>query len=337
MNTIIEKKIIRFLICYFSIIFYTKVSAQGLLNTSEILKPVIDGDWWKIASTPDLGEYNSSDQQPVDFGIWQACDSTWQLWSCIRNSNFPGSAYTTRFLYGWEGKSLTSTDWKPKGIKWAANPLLGENQGGMQAPFVLKEDNTYYLFYGDWKRICLAKSNDGKNFTRVVGGNGQPGLITEHSQADFQTNTARDPMVLKRGNTFYCYYTSHIEDPVNDGAAFCRTSLNLQDWTESVLVSHTPPYKDNSEMYSDECPHVVFLPENGFYYLFVTQMYGQNSQTTVYASSNPMYFGVDDKSRLVCTLPIAAPEIVYKDGQYFIAALNNTLDRVRIVKLKWKK
>ncbi len=311
---------------------FFNLSAQS----KKIPVPAIDGEWWTIATNPDLGEYNDPGQQPVDFGIWQAADGTWQLWSCIRKSKFPGSSYTTRFLYGWEGKSITSNNWEPKGIKWVADPSLGETPGGMQAPFTFKEDQTYHLFYGDWKRICLAKSYDGKNFERVLGGNGQPDLFTEDSQADYENNTARDPMVIKRGNTYYCYYTSHLGDPENRGASYCRTSLNLKDWSESVMVSRTPPYMGNSARYADECPQVVYLPEAGLYYLFVTQLYGKNSQTTVYASSNPMYFGVDDDTKKVCTLPIAAPEIIYFDGQYYLAALHNTLDGIRVAKLKWE-
>lgn len=75
---------------------------------------------------PDLGQYNSDKVEPVDFGIWQAADGTWQVWSCIRGSKFPGSPRTTRFLYGWEGKSLTDKNWAEQGIKWVADPSLGE-------------------------------------------------------------------------------------------------------------------------------------------------------------------------------------------------------------------
>jgi len=306
-----------------------------------ILVPKIDSEWWSVAINPDLGKYNTEKQQPVDFGIWQAEDGSWQLWSCIRGSNFPGTDYTTRFFYGWEGQSLTSKDWKPQGIKWVADPLLGETPGGMQAPFVLKEGNVYYLFYGDWRRICLATSMDGKNFKRVLGGNGEPDLFSEeHKHLNheiFDSSHARDPMVLKRGNTYYCYYTSNMTDPVNDGWGFCRISLNLKDWSESVIVSHTLPFKGNSPRYSDECPFVLFLPENSLYYLFVTQMYGKNSQTTVYASVNPLYFGIDDERNIVCTLPVAAPEIIFKDGQYYIATLNPELNGINIAKLKWGK
>ncbi len=318
---------------------FSNLSAQN-----KVPIPKVDGGWWRIATTPDLGEYNSDKVQPVDFGIWQAADGTWQVWSCIRGSKFPGTSYTTRFLYGWEGKSLTDQDWAEQGIKWVADPSLGETPGGMQAPHVINEDGFYYLFYGDWQRICLAKGMDGKNFERVLGGNGQPDLFSEHgyiNQFDYEgepvfQSHARDPMVMKRGNTYYCYYTSHITDPINDGAAFCRTSVNMRDWSESVIVSHTPPYNFNSPRYSDECPHVVYLPEHNLYYLFVTQTYGKKSQTTVYASPNPMYFGIDDDSRKVCTLPIAAPEIVLHEGQYYLVALTDELDGIRMAKLKWE-
>ena len=35
-----------------------------------------DGDWWQVAGVPDLGVYTRPEQQPVDFGIWQAKDGT---------------------------------------------------------------------------------------------------------------------------------------------------------------------------------------------------------------------------------------------------------------------
>lgn len=204
----------------------------------------------------------------------------------------------------------------------------------MQAPFVFKEGDVYHLFYGDWNRVCLATGSDGKNFKRVSGENGQPDLFTEYADLEYGRN-ARDPMILKKGNTFYCYYTAHLREPGEDGAAFCRISFNLKDWSESSMVARTTPYRGNSQRYSDECPFVVYLPEYKLYYLFVTQMYGKDNQTTVYASPNPMYLGVNDDRWKVCTLPIAAPEIVYHEGKYYLFALNPSLDGVRMTDLEW--
>jgi hypothetical protein len=176
-------------ICF--ILVVTSATAQ-----QKPLVPQIDGGWWQIAKNPDLGKYNGEKQQPVDFAIWQAADGTWQLWSCIRGTKCPGKV-TNRLLFGWEGKNLTDKLWTPKGIQLMADTTLGEINGGMQAPYVFMEDNVYYLFYGDWRRICLAKGYDGKRFTRVLGGNGEPDLFTEHSFEPSPNNTARDPMILK--------------------------------------------------------------------------------------------------------------------------------------------
>ena len=90
---------------------------------SQVLIPTIDGDWWQVAGDPDIGEYTSPKQQPVDFGVWQAADGTWQLWSCIRHTNCGGN---TRLFFRWEGESLDYPDWKPMGIAMEADTALGE-------------------------------------------------------------------------------------------------------------------------------------------------------------------------------------------------------------------
>jgi hypothetical protein len=144
-------------------------------------------------------------------------------------------------------------------------------------------------------------------------------------------------MVIKRGNTYYCYYTSHTTAYTQDGAAYARTSLDLKSWSESVTVSHTAPYPGNSPRYSDECPFVVYLQEVNLYYLFVTQIYGKSSQTTVYASANPLYFGIDDEQYKVCTLPVAAPELFEVDGQWYIASTMADYGGIKLAKLKWEK
>jgi hypothetical protein len=60
------------------------IGSATQLTLAESLIPQIDGEWWPVASNPDLGQYTSDRQQPVDFAIWQARDGTWQIWSCIR-------------------------------------------------------------------------------------------------------------------------------------------------------------------------------------------------------------------------------------------------------------
>jgi hypothetical protein len=277
-------------------------------------------DEWQIAGDPDLGELTDPKQQPVDFAIYQAADGTWQLWSCIRNTKCAGN---TRLFYRWEGKRLTDKDWKPMGIAMQAETKYGETPGGLQAPHVVKLGDTYYMFYGDWESICLATSRDGKNFTRVLNDRGLAGMFTEG-----MGNNTRDPMVIRIGDLWHCYYTAY---PDHKGAVFCRTSPDLKNWSESKIVAFGG--RAGTGPWSAECPHVIYL--EGYYYLFRTQRYGPDAQTSVYRSEDPMNFGVENDKYFVCALPVAAPEIILHEGQYYIASLLPSLKGIRVARLHW--
>ena len=316
--------------CFRSLLLTSLVLATPclLLAQQPQVVPQIDGEWWSVADNPDLGECTTPRQEPVDFGVWQAADGTWQLWSCIRNTSCGDH---TRLFHGWEGETLTSTDWKPLGIVMQADTELGESSGGLQAPHVIKKDGTYYMFYGDWNNICLATSQDGKNFTRVIRDNGKTGMFNEG-----ENEFARDPMVLKVGDLYYCYYTAHtMRSPEKNhrGVNYCRMSSDLHNWSMSRIVEEGNQYYNGP--YSSECPHVVFHEPTGTYFLFNTQQYKGKVHSTVYRSNDPLHFGINDPGKEVTTLPVAAPEIIRHEGQDYIAALKPELDGIRIAKLKW--
>lgn len=291
-----------------------------------VIVPEIAGPWQQIAGDPDLGEWTSPNQQPVDFGVWQASDRTWQLWSCIRKTKCGGS---TRLFYRWEGNHLTDTDWQPKGIAMVADPRLGETLGGLQAPHVVLNDGVFSMFYGDWCNICLATSRDGKQFTRFKNASGRPQLFTEDKTSDDWTNT-RDAMVLKVGKKWHCYYTAF---PNRKGAVYCRTSDDLRNWGESVIVSQGGSSGDNA--FSSECPHVVFHKPSGYYYLWRTQRYGQNAQTSVFRSKDPLNFGPGADDCLVSRMPVAAPEIIQVGDRWYMAALLPSLKGIQIAPMRW--
>ena len=311
----------------------------GFAEKTQLLKPELTGDWWQVAGNPDLGEIGTRGQQPVDFGVWQAADGTWQLWSCIRHTKEPGK---TRLFYGWEGKKITDKDWLPGGIKMQANPKVGETAGGMQAPHVIRgaHSDSFLMFYGDWNNICLARSpkDNGKAFTRVI----QPRIarVTAMFTEGAGFNT-RDAMVMfnEKDQLYYAYYCASFGyhgDPNNTkkGAILCRTSKDLIRWSESKIVSQGG--RTGTGWGAHECPHVVYV--DGYYYLFRTQRYGRNNISHVYRSKDPMNFGVGtDKGYYVVSLPIAAMELVKHKGEWFIFALNPGLDGVRASKLKWTK
>ncbi len=288
--------------------------------------PRLVGEWWTVAGDPDLGALTTEKQQPVDFGIWQAADGTWQLWSCIRGTKEPGK---TRLFHRWEGAKLIDKNWAPRGIAMQADPALGETPGGLQAPYVFKHDGTYWMFYGDWVNICLATSQDGKTFVRHKNREGKPQLEHDGSPVDPTRNT-RDAMVLRIANNWHLYYTAH---PANKGADYARTSQDLHHWSEEKMIAAGG--RAGEGPYTAECPFVVEL-EPGHFYLFRTQRYGQNAQTIVYHSRDPMDFGVgQDQSTYVTTLPVAAPEVFQHEGQWYIAALLPSLKGIQLSRLEW--
>jgi len=185
------------------------------------------------------------------------------------------------------------------------------------------------MFYGDWGRICLAKSSDGKHFERVLNERGQPDLFSG------PYDNTRDPMVVKHDGKYYCYYMGHKQDAQIQSAIFCRTSSDLSTWSEPVMVSGggAPAKQDRWYGGDAECPFVLVL-DNAFH-LFRNQRYGPTNLNTQYRSPDPLDFGVDDDSHKIGTLPVAAPEVILHDGAYYIAALKPELDGIRIARLQW--
>jgi hypothetical protein len=286
--------------------------------------PHVIGDWWPIAGNPDLGEFQTERQQPLDFGIWQAADGTWQLWSCVRRTGCGGRG---RLFYGWDGARLTDRFWRPTGIRMMADPGLGETEGGLQAPYVFREADVYYMFYGDWINICLAESRDGKTFTRRLNARGQSSLFAEK----VGTST-RDPMVMTHGGLYYIYYTAV---PEGEGGIYCRTSADLETWSASAIVSAGGSAGRGPS--DAECPFVVYHPEDEAFYLFRAHPDPRAGEyrTSVYRSSSPMDFGVGSDACLVGSMPFEVVRIIEDAGAFFISALNSDYTGIRLARMEW--
>ena len=291
---------------------------QILRNGEKKEIPVIDSAWRTIIKNPNLGKLDGGEQQePVDFAIWQAANGMWQLWSCIRKTKCGGM---TRLVYRWESASLRKEMWEPRGIVMQADPKFGEREGGLQAPYVLRIGNLYYMFYGGWDAICLATSKNGVIFKRRLNAYGQSTIFSNGKDSN-----PRDPMVIQVDHYWYCYYTS------NEGRDYCRTSEDMTEWSESKVVAFGGQAGRGKS--SAECPFIV--TRGSYYYLFRTQHYRDNPQISVYRSEDPMDFGINDDKYFVCNIPVAAPEIVLYEEQYYIAALLPNLKGIRIARLKW--
>jgi hypothetical protein len=306
------------------VLLFTLLVAGAVFAQDPVLVPAVDGDWWRVAGKPDLGELGAPDEEPVDFAIWRAADGTWQLQSCIRNTKEGGK---TRLFHRWEGARLEDHDWKPMGIVMRADPAVGETLGGLQAPFVFRAGDAFQMLYGDFQNIARAQSGDGKRFERQPL-RGMSGLFGDGPQVH-----TRDPMAIEIGGVWYVYYTAALDTAVAHGVGgvYSRTSHDLIRWSKPTLVAMggAAGHEGNAM----ECPFVVKHGE--WYYLFATQHY-RNPTTHVYRSRDPLYFGIEDDSGLVATLPVAAPEIFEHEGQEYIAALMPELDGIRIARLAWK-
>lgn len=301
------------------------IPGAGSSMAVDMIMPRLEGEPWTVAGNPDLGDYTTSEQQPVDFGVWQAADGSWQLWSCIR---YTDCGRETRLFHRWEGRNLTDRDWTPMGIAMEADPRRGETPGGLQAPHVVRFQGGYLMAYGDWRNICFATSEDGKTFTRRAGPGGASGVFREGRG---WTN-ARDANLLFTRGRWFCYYTAY---PDLKGYVFCRTSPDTRTWSDSCAVAYGGQAGTGAG--SAECPFVLEV-EPGWFILFRTQHYGREARTSVYQSSNPLNFGIDsDRGHYLGTLPVAAPEIIKHEGRYYIASLRPGLDGIQIQRLRWDR
>jgi hypothetical protein len=285
--------------------------------------PQISGPFWTIAHNPDLGALGATGQQTVDLGVWRAADGTVQLWSCIRNTSVGGQG---RLFYHWQTANMTDVDWSPIDVAMTADAQYGETVGGLQAPFVIEDGGTFHMYYGDWTAICEQTSTDGKTFQRRLDASGHSALFEEGTDA---ANT-RDPMVLKDNGQYYIYYSAGVG---GIDADYVRTSQDLVTWSASTMVARGG--QAGNGVSSAECPFVIHEPSTGMYFLFRTQAYGLSAQTSVYRSSNPLDFGVDDDRFFVGTLPLAAPEIVHDGADWYIVTPNATLDGYQAARLTW--
>ncbi len=343
------KKMTRMMILFAAAALCTSVALAGEPRIGKnAIMPEVDGNWQTLtdgAVLPELGEFVwTNGTLPIDFSIWQAEDGTWQLDACVRALRKPQERTKYRVFYRWEGTSLTEdNNWQPQGISQTGLPEFGESASVHQAPHVLKyDDGKYRMFYGVGDTISLAESDDGKIFTRVLNASGKSTLFPAFAGpkpewGGSSYNNSRDPVTLKDGDTYYCYYAvSGMSKgrfgvpPYVQGGFACQTSTDLKTWSDPVIVS-TGGTAGTTPICA-ECPHVI--KRHGMYYLFRS---GTKSKTHVYCSDNPLDFGVnDDKYHTGLSWKMDGVEIIHHNGQDYIASFTHGKPRsYRIAKLKW--
>ncbi len=273
-----------------------------------------------ICTMPDLKELNGENpegQHIVDHGIIQADNGKWQLWACLRGVK------VGRLLYGWEGDSLESENWRHAGIKMRANSEYDENikENNIEqigAPFFIKKDSEYFCFYHS-NGIRVAKSADGVNYERL-----SPNTTTIPG--------SRDVMIMKYNDLYYSYLTTTTKKENGELISYVdsATSADLINWSEPKIVSQGG--KGGIGPIDAESPFVVFI--DGYFYLFRTSSI--TFKTVVYRSEDPQDFGIDDDSKLVTELDEKILELFEYEGQWYTTHISEDFQSVLLSKINWK-
>ena len=205
------------------------------------------------------------------------------------------------------------------------------------APHIIYHNGEYWIFYTGvndsvTQSICLARSKDLYNWDRHE--NNPVHISLPWGNWDEQKwSDCRDPMVLKEGDTFYCYFTAARIVPETGKHEFCMgmaSSKNLTDWKDEgfLRLEHTldtPP----------ESPFVV--KRNNEFYLFYTNY----KHGIVYIKSNDPLKGWKENPEDPQSIlkGVSATEIITENGKWYITLIshmNNGLHFFETREMVWE-
>ncbi len=311
------------------------------------LIPILSGKPWMICPNPtDLGSLQGEikpgkpfgGQEVVDHHIWRDREGVWRCWACVRHTA------VGRIFYGWRADSLEQSPWTPTGVMMRRNHLYGESLADrpdpfhehsewLQSPFVVREGDWYYLFYGGesceplgnlpLSSICLATSQDGIQFNRRLNKEGFAWLFIGPGEA-------RDPCVIKVGDEWLCYYSGAETGSRAPNKVYVRTSRDLLNWSASREVHWGG--SQGALAYQCESPFVLF--HEGFYYLLRTKNYAEGL-VYVYCSEDPFDFGIDNDKGFLGRIDVAAPEIIVDGGRMYITSVKDLAGGMTLQRLEW--
>ena len=200
------------------------------------------------------------------------------------------------------------------------------------APHIIEHAGKYWSFYTGVndsvsQAICLATSEDLFHWERYEGNpllNSLPWGKWDLSQ----WSDCRDPMVLKDGDMFYCYYTAGRMIPDTEQFEYCMgiaSSKDLLNWKDEGFRSfehslETPP----------ESPFVV--KKNGEFYLFYTNY----KHGIVYVKSdNPLDGWKEDPDDPQSIIEgVSASEIFEENGKWYITYISHMANALHFFEIR---
>jgi hypothetical protein len=148
--------------------------------------------------------------------------------------------------------SETTAGW----VKYPKNPVLGGDLGTCFDISVLKEGNTYRMWFS-WrprKSIALVESGDGIRWSRPV-------IVLGPNEATDWENDLNRPIVLRNGDRYQMWYTGQARGRSWIGYATSRDGKTWQRMSDKPVLSPEKPWEKVAVM----CPHVLYDGEEKRY------------------------------------------------------------------------
>ncbi|RZJ64506.1 MAG: hypothetical protein EOO50_15390 [Flavobacterium sp.] len=280
--------------------------------------------------------YNPNDYKFAEDTTWytndhcfaKGPDGSWHAYGIIGHKPIDPWKGETKFFHA-SSKSLTQTKWADH--DYALTALPGKERV-LWAPTIIKEKDTYYMFYNignqqenapdysSWGNLCLATSKDMFMWTRH-----------ENNPLFSDAGHARDSYVMKYKGKFFFYYTRTFTEVDQRSSVALRTGPDLLHWSGPEVV-HVQPLKNH---YGGDAESSFVIEKNGLFYMFICRANTNYNRTDVYWSDNPENFPIEN---FVTQLPIHAGELIFdeKDG-WFISNTGWDKKGLYLVGLSWKR
>ncbi len=155
-------------------------------------------------------------------------------------------------------------------IKSPHNPVLGGELGTCFDISVLKEDDTYRMWFS-WRpkqSIALVESKDGVNWTSPVI------VIGPNEKSDWENDLNR-PVVIKHDGRYQMWYTGQAGGKSWIGYATSKDGTAWQRESDKPVLSAEQPWEKVAVM----CPHVIYDGKAGLYRMWYSggEQYEPNS------------------------------------------------------------
>ena len=139
----------------------------------------------------------------------------------------------------------TSGGWR----KYEHNPVLGGSLGVCFDVSLLREGDKYRMWFS-WrtkKSVAFVESTDGIHW-------GPPAIVLGPNPATNWEGDINRPVVIRRGNTYYMWFTGQSGEHSCIGLATSKDGTHFQRASSEPVLSASQPWEKAAVM----CPHVMW-------------------------------------------------------------------------------